>query len=110
MNLSGQIALVTGGGTGIGKAIAKAMLAEGAKVIIVGRKEEILKSLSNNIKLLKSLPKKEEYVQINKTGYDVSDLTPKQQQILFLGNLIRILFLNNQILNKIKKLNIQVII
>ena len=43
MNLSGQIALVTGGGTGIGKAIAKAMLAEGAKVIIVGRKEEILK-------------------------------------------------------------------
>ena len=43
MNLSGQIALVTGGGTGIGKAIAKAILAEGAKVIIVGRKEEILK-------------------------------------------------------------------
>ena len=43
MNLSGQIALVTGGGTGIGKAIAKAMLVEGAKVIIVGRKEEILK-------------------------------------------------------------------
>ena len=43
MSLSGQIALVTGGGTGIGKAIAQAMHAEGAKIIIVGRKEEVLK-------------------------------------------------------------------
>ena len=43
MSLSGQVALVTGGGTGIGKAIAQAMLAEGAKIIIVGRKEEVLK-------------------------------------------------------------------
>ena len=43
MSLSGQVALVTGGGTGIGKAIAQAMHKEGAKIIIVGRKEEILK-------------------------------------------------------------------
>ena len=49
MNLSGQIALVTGGGTGIGKAIAKAMLAEGAKVIIVGRKEEVLKEAQTEL-------------------------------------------------------------
>ena len=57
MNLSDQIALVTGGGTGIGKAIAKAMLAEGAKVIIVGRKEEILKEaqaeLGSDIEMMK---------------------------------------------------------
>ena len=43
MSLSGQVALVTGGGTGIGKAIAQAMHKEGAKIIIVGRKGEILK-------------------------------------------------------------------
>ena len=43
MSLSGQVALITGGGTGIGKAIAQAMHKEGAKIIIVGRKEEILK-------------------------------------------------------------------
>ena len=39
MKLTNKIALVTGGGTGIGKAIAKAILAEGAKVIIIGRTE-----------------------------------------------------------------------
>ena len=42
MLLDTKIALVTGGGTGIGKAIAGAMLAEGAKVIIIGRTESKL--------------------------------------------------------------------
>jgi len=43
MKLTGKIALVTGGGTGIGKTIAKAILAEGAKVIIIGRTKSKLK-------------------------------------------------------------------
>ena len=42
MKLNGKIALVTGGGSGIGKAMAKAILAEGAKVIIIGRTESKL--------------------------------------------------------------------
>jgi len=42
MLLAGKIALVTGGGTGIGKAIAGAILAEEAKVIIIGRTESKL--------------------------------------------------------------------
>lgn len=41
--LKGRTALVTGGGEGIGYAIAKAFLHAGAKVIIAGRNEEKLK-------------------------------------------------------------------
>jgi len=39
---AGQVALVTGGGTGIGKACARELLQLGASVIIAGRKQEKL--------------------------------------------------------------------
>ena len=38
-SLQGQVALITGGGTGIGLAMAQAMHAAGAKVVLVGRRE-----------------------------------------------------------------------
>ena len=42
MKLKGQHALITGGGTGIGAAIARALSAQGALVTLVGRRQETL--------------------------------------------------------------------
>ena len=41
-NLTGKIAIVTGGGSGIGLAIAKKLVSDGAHVVITGRRKEVL--------------------------------------------------------------------
>jgi len=48
MTLSGKHALVTGGGTGIGLAIAQALAAQGAQVTITGRRPEVLEAVAGN--------------------------------------------------------------
>jgi len=37
-----KIAIVTGGGSGVGKAVAKALLADGFKLALLGRRREVL--------------------------------------------------------------------
>jgi gluconate 5-dehydrogenase len=43
-SLSGKAALITGGGSGIGLGIARCMVQAGARVVLVGRREEPLKA------------------------------------------------------------------
>ena len=56
---SGKVAIVTGGGTGIGKAIAAELLSLGSKVVIASRNEE---------RLHKTAKELEESVTPNNTG------------------------------------------
>lgn len=47
--LAGKVALITGGGTGIGRACALRFVAEGAKVVVAGRRKDLLDQVAQEI-------------------------------------------------------------
>jgi NAD(P)-dependent dehydrogenase (short-subunit alcohol dehydrogenase family) len=50
MRLAGKVALITGGGAGIGAATAKLFAKEGAAVVVTGRRKELLDQVVDEIK------------------------------------------------------------
>jgi meso-butanediol dehydrogenase/(S,S)-butanediol dehydrogenase/diacetyl reductase len=49
MRLDGKVALITGAGTGIGTAIAKRFVADGARVCVTGRRRETLDQVAQSL-------------------------------------------------------------
>ena len=49
MDLKGKTALITGGGTGIGTAIAKRFIEDGAKICITGRRQAVLEEAAQSL-------------------------------------------------------------
>ena len=49
MRLSGKVALITGGGTGIGRAVAARLSEMGARVTVVGRRPGPLEEIANDL-------------------------------------------------------------
>jgi gluconate 5-dehydrogenase len=48
-SLAGETALITGGGSGLGLAIAQAFTAAGARVVLVGRREDVLRQAASSL-------------------------------------------------------------
>lgn len=72
LKFQGKVALVTGSGTGIGKAISEKFAENGASVIILGRRKEPLEEAAKELEEIISKAQSNGFVKIF-PGVDVSD-------------------------------------
>ena len=78
MTLAGKHALITGGGTGIGLAIARALVADGAHVTITGRRQEVLDEVASDGMTAMAMDVRDEADVVNKIAMSVAQNGPIQ--------------------------------
>lgn len=89
MKLAQKVALVTGGGTGIGQAAAIALAAEGARVLVMGRR---LEPLEETVQMIKSNGGEAELFAGDVTSWD--DIKAAQEKVAGLWGRLDILVNN----------------
>ena len=75
--LENKVALVTGGNSGIGYATAEALIAEGARVIITGRKKEAVEAAAQKIGAIGLTADQSDVGSANELVFDVENLCGK---------------------------------
>jgi gluconate 5-dehydrogenase len=128
-SLSGNVALITGGGTGLGFGIADAFVKAGARVVITGRREDVLKQacdelgeaasyIMNDIADLSSIHALVETVEttagpidilVNNAGINqkkaVLDVTDEEFMSIIQTNLCGVFSLTREVAQKMKTRN-----
>jgi meso-butanediol dehydrogenase / (S,S)-butanediol dehydrogenase / diacetyl reductase len=80
LRFSETVALITGAGSGIGKAAASRLAAEGAKVILVGRTKSKLEAAAQEINIAHKLPRAEIFPADVTDEEDISELADYVQE------------------------------
>lgn len=75
--LSEQVALITGGGTGIGRSFAEALAASGARVVIASRREDVLRRTSDELNALIGAERVSYY------AFDIRDLAQTESLVQY---------------------------